>query len=115
MPITSEEENERILGEIDKLMSKPEGELSPEESALFDLMVKLVEDFEAKAYPMKKSTPDEVLKSLMESNKLTPKDLLPIFGSKGIVSETLSGKRGISKENAKALAKRFKVSAEVFI
>ncbi|MEP7338134.1 MAG: hypothetical protein ABI977_10355 [Acidobacteriota bacterium] len=42
-------------------------------------------------------------------------DLLPIFKSRGYISEVLSGKRAISKRIAKALGERFPVSAELFI
>jgi HTH-type transcriptional regulator/antitoxin HigA len=51
----------------------------------------------------------------MEQNDLTQADLLPIFKSRGYISEVLSGKRAVSKRIAKALGKRFSVSAELFI
>jgi HTH-type transcriptional regulator/antitoxin HigA len=51
----------------------------------------------------------------MAANQLKQTDLVPIFGSKGITSEVLNGKRGISKEKAKALADYFHISAEAFI
>jgi antitoxin component HigA of HigAB toxin-antitoxin module len=40
---------------------------------------------------------------------------LPVLGTRGRVSEVLSGKRSISKEQAKKLAALFKVSADLFI
>ncbi len=40
---------------------------------------------------------------------------LEVFGSKGIASEVLNGKRGISKTQARALANYFHVSADLFI
>jgi HTH-type transcriptional regulator/antitoxin HigA len=43
------------------------------------------------------------------------KDLWPVFGSKGITSEVLNGKRGISNEMASKLADVFHFSAPVFI
>ena len=51
----------------------------------------------------------------MRARVMKPKDLWGIFGSKGIASEVLRGKRGISKDKAKVLAKTFHVSAELFI
>lgn len=42
--ITSEEENDRMLAIVDQLMSKGEENLTPEESALFDLLVTLIEE-----------------------------------------------------------------------
>jgi HTH-type transcriptional regulator/antitoxin HigA len=51
----------------------------------------------------------------MATNRLKQSDLLPVFGSKGRVSEVVNGKRDISKEQAKKLAAFFHVSAELFI
>jgi HTH-type transcriptional regulator/antitoxin HigA len=42
-------------------------------------------------------------------------DLVPIFSSKGITSEVINGKRGISKAHAKALGKFFNISPAAFI
>ena len=52
---------------------------------------------------------------LMETSRRTAKDLLPAFGTRGRVSEVLSGKRSISKEQARKLAAVFKVKADLFI
>ncbi len=114
--IESEEENERTLEIVSRLMKKGEDNLSPEETSLFRLLVKLVEDFEETAYPMSEnSTPLSTLKFMMEQHNLKQADLLEIFGSKGIASEVINGKRAISKTHAKKLAEKFKVSAELFI
>jgi HTH-type transcriptional regulator/antitoxin HigA len=56
-----------------------------------------------------------MLSHLMETSGRTAKNLLPIFGTRGRVSEVLSGKRSISKEQAKRLGAFFKVSADLFI
>ena len=52
---------------------------------------------------------------LLEQRGLTAKDLWPVLGSKSRVSEILSGKRAVSKEQAKALAALFHVGVELFI
>ena len=51
----------------------------------------------------------------MESNGLKAIELAPIFGGRGRVSDVLSGRRSISKEQAKKLGARFHVSPAVFI
>ncbi len=97
-------------------MNKCEDGLSPEEARLFDLLANLLEDYEPRTLPtLARSTPLEMLKFLMSENDLKQKDVVPIFGSQGIASEVLSGKRAVSKTQAKALAERFRVSAELFI
>jgi HTH-type transcriptional regulator/antitoxin HigA len=111
--IETEEENERMLAEVDKLMDK--NPLTPEESKLLDLMVRLIEDFEESAYPIGDVSPHQMLQHLMEARGLSQADLLPIFGGRGRVSEVVNGKRGISKEQAKKLSEFFHVSPELFI
>ena len=59
--------------------------------------------------------PQQVLLHLMEARGLAQKDLWKIFGSKGITSEVVRGKRSISKAQAKKLAAFFHVSADLFI
>ena len=112
--IETEEENERMLKVIEKLMEKGEG-LSPEEEKLLKLLAKLVEDFEERYYHPRDATPLEVLQHLMESRDVKQTHLWEAFGSKGIASEVLNGKRGISKTHARALADYFHVPADLFI
>ena len=112
--IETEKENERMLKVIEKLMDKGEV-LSPEEEKLLKLLVKLVEDFEGRYYHPRDATPLEVLQHLMESREVKQTHLWEAFGSKGIASEVLNGKRGISKAHARALADYFHVPADLFI
>jgi len=51
----------------------------------------------------------------MESRGTKQTHLWEVFGSKGIASEVLNGKRGISKTHARALADYFHVPADLFI
>lgn len=113
--IDSEEENERVLGIVEELMAKGEDNLSREEDALLELLVDLVHDFEAKAYPAPACDPHAALEFLMEQRGLKPSDLLPIIGSRSRISEILAGKRSISKSQAKKLAEFFRVKADLFI
>ena len=113
--IRSEEENDRMLGIVESLMAKGEDNLSPEEDALLELLVDLIHDFEAKAYPIPKSAPYEAVEFLLEQRDLKPSDLWPVIGSKSRVSEILAGKRSISKEQAKRLAEFFHVRTDLFI
>lgn len=112
--IETEDENERMLATVEKLMEKGEN-LSPEEEKLLKLFARLIEDFEERYYHPKDADPLEVLKHLMESRGIRQAQLWEVFGSKGIASEVLNGKRGISKTHARALADYFRVSADLFI
>ena len=112
--IETEDENERMLQVIEKLMDKGE-DVSPEEEKLLKLLTKLVEDFEERHYHLRDASPLEVLQHLMESRAVKQTHLWEVFGSKGIASEVLNGKRGISKTHARALSDYFHVPADLFI
>ena len=101
---------------MDALVEKGERNMTPEEDALLDLLANLIRDYEATAYPPReKSKPGDMVAFLLEQRALKPSDLWPVIGSKGRVSEILSGKRSISKEQAKKLAEFFHVRADLFI
>ena len=78
------------------------------------LLVRLIEDFEEKACPIDDVPPHAVLKTLMEDRDLKQADLAPFLGGRRRVSDVLTGKREISKSQAKALAAYFKVSEHVW-
>ena len=112
--ITNEEENERALNIAETLSNKYE--LTPEEEQILDLLVMLIENFEAKEYSFENySTPLSRLLFLVEANNLLQADLLDVFGSKGITSEVFSGKRQISKTHAIRLGNRFNVDPSLFL
>jgi HTH-type transcriptional regulator / antitoxin HigA len=112
--IESEEENERMLSVVEKLMDKGEN-LSPEEEKLLKLFARLIEDFEQRYYHPEEAAPLEILQHLMDARGVKQNHLWEVFGSKGIASEVLNGKRGISKTQARALADYFHVPADLFI
>jgi HTH-type transcriptional regulator / antitoxin HigA len=112
--IRTEEENERALLLVEKLFAKGD-DLTYEETALLELLVKLIADFEEEYYPIRDASPREVLVEIMSARGLKQKDLTEVFGSKSRASEAISGKREISKSQAKALAGFFNVSVELFI
>ena len=113
--IESEAENERLLAIVETLLSKGENHLTPEQDALLGLLTRLIHDFESRAYPVSKSDPHEMVAYLLERAGKKPSDLWPVIGSKGRVSEILSGTRAISKEQARRLAEFFRVRVDLFI
>jgi len=114
MLIETEGDNERALAIIERLLKKGDRR-GPEEDAILNLLTHLVERFEEKAYPVGESTPRETLSFLLEQRGLRPAALGEVLGSRGRVSEVLSGKRSISKEQAKRLGEFFNISAGAFI
>jgi HTH-type transcriptional regulator/antitoxin HigA len=112
--IETEQENERVLTIIERLMAKAE-KRSAEEDAILNLLVHLVEQFEEKSYPIGEAAPAEMVAFLLEQRGLKPAALAEVLGSRGRVSEIMAAKRSISKEQAKRLAEFFHVSAAAFI
>ena len=107
------EENTRLLAEAERLMKKGEENLTPAEGSLLSTLFAVIQEYERTKYSYRtKASPAEMLKFLMEENRLAPGDL-PLPASR--VSEILSGKREVSKDQAKALAARFGVSPALFI
>jgi HTH-type transcriptional regulator/antitoxin HigA len=103
-----------MLAEIEKLMDKGKHRTAGEDAAQ-ELMVQLIKNYEEEHHPLPNPSPQEMLVYLMEQRGLKQADLLSIFGSRGYVSDVVSGKRAISKAHAKQLAGLFKVAADPFI
>jgi HTH-type transcriptional regulator/antitoxin HigA len=112
--ITTSQEHERMLAEVERLMDKGDSR-TPEQDAAMDLIVRLIREYEEKLEPLPAPSPAEMLAYLMQQRGLRRADLVPIFKSRGYVSDVLNGKRGISKALAKQLGEFFHVAANVFI
>jgi HTH-type transcriptional regulator / antitoxin HigA len=111
--ITSEMENDTAIALAGELAHRDRK--SPEEEALLDLLITLIEKFEEEHYPIPVSSPLEMLKHLMEASSLKQENLIGVIGSRGVVSEVVNGKRSISKAQAIALGKFFNVDTGLFI
>ncbi len=110
--IRTEQELARLTNELMSLDARDD--LAPEEQQLAELLTVLIHEYEERRYPIRKASPLQTLRHLMEARSLTQKDLWNLFGSKGITSEVLHGKRAISKAQAKKLAAFFQVTADLF-
>jgi len=111
--IRTDEECERLTKELERLDERERPSL--EESELAELLTVLIDQYEERRYPIRKASPRQTLKHLMEARNLTQKDLWKLFGSKGITSEVFHGKRSISKAHARKLAEFFHVGVELFV
>jgi HTH-type transcriptional regulator/antitoxin HigA len=110
--ITSDAQNREYLKILVQL--RDHEQLTVAEENFADVLALLIKDYESKRYPIGKAEPLEVLHELVDANGLQPKDLIPIFGSKGAVSDALNGKRPFSKSTIARLSERFKVSPAAF-
>ncbi len=112
-PIHDERERVRLT---EMLLALDEREdLSPEEEALAEVLTLLIEDYEEKAHPLPRVSPQESLAALMEERELKHKDIWPVLGNKGAATEILAGRRAISKAQARRLAEYFRVPIDLFV
>ncbi|BAZ17578.1 HTH-type transcriptional regulator [Calothrix sp. NIES-4071] len=111
--IQTEEENEHFLEIVEELMSREN--LTIEEDEILDLLVKLIEDFEEKHYPLNGSTPRSVMLHLMEAQNITASNLVEVFGSSETVDKVINGESEISIEQAVALGKMLHVDYSLFL
>ena len=81
-PIKTQRDYRRALKEIEGLMTAKRD--TPEGDRL-DVLVTLVEAWEAKHYPIDLPDPVEAIKYHMEQNDLRPRDLTPFIGSRNRV------------------------------
>jgi HTH-type transcriptional regulator/antitoxin HigA len=111
--IESAVEHTRAMKTVAELMNRDNR--SAAETSLLKLLAVLIEDYEQNRWSMGDASPLDTLRELMRARELQAKDLWPVFGSRGITSEVLNAKRGISNEMAAKLGAFFHVSPAVFI
>lgn len=112
--IKTEAENDAVLERVAELMKKADTR-TPEEDTLLELLVALVERFEAEHYDIPRAAPHEVLEFLLEQRGMRPVSLVSVLGSRGHVSDILTGRRKISAEKARELGALFSVDPGLFI
>ena len=111
-PIKTEQHYRAYLAIIDSLIDCPEGS---EEEEVLELVSILVEDYEARHYPIEAPDPIDAIKFKMEEEGMKRKDLVPYFGSASRVSEVLNRRRPLTLEMAKKLHKGLGISAETLL
>ena len=110
--IENEAENEAAILLAESLEHR---QRTPEEDALLELLIILIEKFEETSYPLPNLKSDRMLRHLMDARNMKQEELVGVIGSRGVVSEIVNGKRSISKAQAKVLGELFHVSPGLFI
>lgn len=113
--ITSERDYKHRVQVMDELLDRIGANESHRLMSLLDLLTREVEAWEAQHHTLPEAAPAAVLAHLMEEHSLKQADLAEELGGQSIVSAILNGKRELNARQAKALAKRFNVSAAVFL
>lgn len=113
-PIRTEADNRAALAEISKLMARDPVIGTPAGDRL-DVLVTLVQAFEARHYPLDAPDPVAAIKFRMDQQGLTARDLEPMIGSRARVSEVLGGKRALSMAMVWRLHKGLGIPAQCLI
>jgi HTH-type transcriptional regulator/antitoxin HigA len=111
-PICTQADYERGLDEIEKLWDARPGTREANER---EAIAALVEDYEKRVYPLPNPDPIEAIKFRMEQQGLTTADLLPVFGTRGRVSEVLNRKRPLTLDMIRQLHFRFGIPLESLV
>lgn len=77
-------------------------------------VIPFLEEYEKNKFALEASSPEEMLRFLMEQHHLSQYDLAPDLGGQPVVSDILSGKRKLTREHIERLSKRFSVNPATF-
>jgi HTH-type transcriptional regulator/antitoxin HigA len=111
-PIKTKRDYEATLGHIEQLMTAKRN--TPEGDRL-DILVTLVEAYEARHFPLDLPDPVEAIKFVMEQRNLAVKDLVPYIGQPNRVYEVLNHKRPLTMAMVWKLHKGLGIPAESLI
>lgn len=111
-PILDEADYNEALAQIVALMGADHG---TREGAKLDVLATLVEAYEEKNWPIALPDPVAAIHARMEQTGLRAKDLEPMIGSRGRVSEILSGKRPLTLPMIRRLSVALDLSADILV
>lgn len=111
-PIRTAADHEAALRELEALWGAAPG--TPGADRL-DVIVTLIEAYEAAAFPIDLPDPVDAILFRMEQQGLSRKDMEPLIGSRGRVSEVLGRKRPLSLEMIRRLNRELGIPADVLI
>src|ERR1043166_4825043 len=107
-------EHARALEELEQLVAESPLPGTPEADRL-ELLGVLIDEFEAAQAPERKPDPIEAIRFRMEQHGLTPRDLVPLLGSRSRVSEILAGRRALTLPMIRGLNRTLGIPAESLI
>jgi HTH-type transcriptional regulator/antitoxin HigA len=112
-PIATEAENDRAIALAQELEHHPTRSL--EEDTFLELLITLIEKFEAEHYPIPTGTTGSILQHLMDARDLEAADLIPVLGTQEKIADLLTDRRAIELDEARKLAKFFRADLDLFL
>lgn len=114
-PIRTDEDHSAALAEIEACWGAPEG---TEAGDKLDLLVTLVEAYEARRWPIaadESFDPVDVLHYAIDELGHTQAELAELFGSRSRASEVLARRRALTVEMIYKINEAWKVPAELLV
>ena len=111
-PIKSEADYDSALAVIDNLMGVAPN--TPESDEL-EILVALVEAYEAKHWPIDAPDPIAAIEHVMEARGLRQKDFAELIGSQPRASEVLKRRRPLTLAMIRALSANWNLPADVLV
>lgn len=113
-PIHNEADYKAVMRDVSAYFEN-EPEPGTQEGDRFEILLALVEAYEAKHFPIDLPDPVEAIKFRMEQSGLTPKDLVPMIGRLNRVYEILNRKRSLTLPMIWKLHNQLGIPAESLI
>ena len=111
-PIKSEADYDAALTAIDRLMGATPG--TPEGDEL-DILVTLVEAYEAAHWAIEAPDPISAIEHVMEARGLRQKDLAAVIGSQPRASEVLNRRRPLTLPMIRALSTQWNLPVDLLV
>jgi len=113
VPIRDDSHLDAALAMLDRLLSV---ELDGETQGYLDVLTDLVETYEDEHVPIPRASEADVLRFLMQSNKISQSKLSKQLGiAQSTLSNVLRGVRSLTKDQVVLLARYFNVGPGVFL
>lgn len=109
--IKNEPEYTEALAEVERLVERDPAPGTTAGDRL-ELLTLLIESYESKRFPRRAVDPIEAIRFRMEQQGLSPRDLVPLIGSRSRVSEVLSKRRPLTLSMIRALHRNLQIPAD---
>ena len=111
-PIRTKADYRAALKEVERLWDAESGTAVGDR---VDVLVTLIEAYEAKHHPIPAPDPIAAIEFMMEQKGLTRRDLEPAIGSRGRVSEVLNRRRSLTLPMVRTLSALLQIPTDVLV
>src|SRR6185295_4405303 len=111
-PIKTKADYRTALKEVERLWKAEPGTADGDR---VDVLVTLIEAFEARHFPIPAPDPIAAIEFMMDQKGLTRRDLEPAIGGRGRVSEVLTRKRPLTLPMVRALSPLLEIPTGVLV